>query len=86
MSLTRIEYIKKYLEKIKNANKELTKKEHFKDLLHRLYSGEKEIEKIIDAISAGADVYSSQADPSSGILTPGIVFYDSGILTPTVFQ
>lgn len=47
--------IKAYLQKIKAANKELTKKEHFKDLLHRLYHGEKEIEAIIDAISSGSE-------------------------------
>jgi len=47
--------IKAYLQKIKAANKELTKKEHFKDLLHQLYHGEKEIETIIGAISAGAE-------------------------------
>jgi type I restriction-modification system DNA methylase subunit len=47
--------IKSYLHKIKAANKELTKKEHFKDLLRQLYHGEKEIETIIDAISAGAE-------------------------------
>jgi len=34
------------LKNIKAANKELTKKELFKDLLHRLYAGEKEIEKL----------------------------------------
>lgn len=51
----RTELITKYREKVKSANKELTKKEAFKDLLNRLYSGEKEIEKIIDAISAGAE-------------------------------
>lgn len=49
------EIITAYLQKVKTANKELTKKEHFKDLLHRLYSGEKEIENIIDAISAGSE-------------------------------
>ena len=44
-----------YLGKIRKANKEHTKKEIFKDLLHRLYSGQPEIEKIIDAISSGAE-------------------------------
>ncbi len=44
-----------YLKNIKAANRELTKKELFKDLLHRLYAGEKEIEKLIDAISAGSE-------------------------------
>jgi hypothetical protein len=48
-----IQHITAYLKKIKNANKELPKKEHFKYLLHHLYHGEKEIESIIDAISAG---------------------------------
>ena len=49
------QHILDYLKKIKTANKELTKKEHFKDLLHYLYHGEKEIESIIDAISAGSE-------------------------------
>ena len=53
--MTKTELIKDYLQKIKAANKELTKKELFKDLLHRLDHGEKEIEEIIDAISAGAE-------------------------------
>ncbi|MBS1669017.1 MAG: hypothetical protein JST58_16700 [Bacteroidetes bacterium] len=51
----RVKLINDYFHKAKAANKELTKKEIFKDLLHRLYSGEKEIEEIIDAISAGAE-------------------------------
>lgn len=55
MKKDRKELIKEYYTKVKAANKELTKKELFKDLLHRLYSGEQEIEKIIDAISAGAE-------------------------------
>jgi type I restriction-modification system DNA methylase subunit len=53
--MTKTELIKDYLQKVKSANKELTKKEHFKDLLHRLYAGEKEIQNIIDAISAGSE-------------------------------
>lgn len=53
--MTRTELIKDYLRKVKTANKELPKKELFKDLLHRLYHGEKEIETIIDAISAGSE-------------------------------
>ncbi len=52
---SKTELIKDYLQKVKTANKELTKKEHFKDLLHRLYHGEKEIEAIIDAISSGSE-------------------------------
>jgi hypothetical protein len=51
----RIQQISVYFKKIKDSNKELTKKEHFKDLLHHLYHGEKEIEGIIDAISAGSE-------------------------------
>lgn len=51
----RAKHINEYLRKIKSANKELTKKEAFKDLLNRLYSGDKEIVKIIDAITAGAE-------------------------------
>ncbi|NUM31220.1 MAG: N-6 DNA methylase [Bacteroidetes bacterium] len=47
--------IESYFKKVKTANKELTKKEAFKDLLNRLYAGDKEIEKIIDSISAGAE-------------------------------
>ena len=51
----RLEHINEYRIKVKAANKELTKKELFKDLLNRLYANDKEIEKIIDAISAGAE-------------------------------
>jgi len=47
--------INNYRLKVKTANKELTKKEAFKDLLNRLYSGEKEIERIIDKISSGSE-------------------------------
>lgn len=49
------EIIIAYIKNVKNANKELTKKEHFKGLLYKLYNGDKEIEKIIDSISAGAE-------------------------------
>jgi N-6 DNA Methylase len=49
------ELISAYLLKIKSANKEYTKKEIFKDLLNRLYSGDKEIVSIIDKISVGAE-------------------------------
>ena len=52
---SKADLIKEYLKNVKSANKELTKKEHFKDLLHRLYVNEKEIQQIIDAISAGAE-------------------------------
>lgn len=47
--------IKEYFKKVKNANKELPKKEAFKDLLNRLYSGDKQIEKVIDQITLGAE-------------------------------
>ena len=50
------QHITAYLKKIKSANKELTKKEHFKDLLHHLYHGEKEIESIIDAIGIESEL------------------------------
>jgi type I restriction-modification system DNA methylase subunit len=43
------------LQNIRSANKEHTKKEIFKDLLNRLYSGDRDIESIIDAISTGAE-------------------------------
>ncbi|MFA7289046.1 MAG: N-6 DNA methylase [Melioribacteraceae bacterium] len=49
------ELIESYLTIVKSANKELPKKEAFKDLLNRLYSGDKEIQKIIDKISLGAE-------------------------------
>jgi hypothetical protein len=47
--------IKEYLHKVKAANKELTKKESFKDLLNRLYAGNVETESIIDKITLGAE-------------------------------
>ncbi len=55
MNGQRTKHIIEYLRKVKYANKELTKKEAFKDLLNRLYAGDKEILKIIDAITAGAE-------------------------------
>lgn len=55
MTQNKTELIKSYLSKIKSANKELTKKEIFKDLINRLYSNDKDIRKIIDAISSGAE-------------------------------
>jgi methylase of polypeptide subunit release factors len=51
----RVLHIQEYFTKVKAANKELTKREAFKDLLNRLYSGNTEIEKIIDAITLGAE-------------------------------
>lgn len=51
----KLTHIKEYLQKIKSSNKELTKKEAFKDLLNRLYSDDAEIKKIIDKITLGAE-------------------------------
>jgi len=51
----RNELIINYLSKVKVANKELSKKEAFKDLLNRLYTGNAEIERIIDKISIGSE-------------------------------
>ncbi len=55
MPAARTELILDYFRKIRSANKELTKKEAFKDLLNRLYAGDATIVKIVDAISAGAE-------------------------------
>src|SRR5258706_14270418 len=55
MPPTRIEQIKVYLTKVKNASKEAIKKEAFKDLLNRLYSHNPETEKVVDAITMGAE-------------------------------
>ncbi len=52
---SREELILLYLNKIKSANKESIKKEHFKDLLNRLYSDNYDILKIVDKISTGAE-------------------------------
>lgn len=48
------EHIKNFHQKIKAANKEVTKKEAFKDLLNRLYADNDEIRKVIDAITSGS--------------------------------
>jgi len=55
MNPDRHDLITAYLQSIKKASKELTKKEIFKDLLNRLYSGDKEIQTVIDAISIGSE-------------------------------
>lgn len=55
MTIQRAELINKYRKTVKAANKELIKKEAFKDLLNRLYAGEKEIEHIIDKITGGSE-------------------------------
>jgi len=51
----KIKYIQEYYQKVKSANKELTKKEAFKDLLNRLYFGNDEIQQIINKITLGAE-------------------------------
>ena len=51
----KIKHIRHYCQKVKSANKELTKKEAFKDLLNRLYFGNDEIQAIIDKITLGAE-------------------------------
>jgi hypothetical protein len=55
MDEKKLEHIRSYFNKIQNAQKELIKKEHFKDLLNRLYPDSAEIQKIIDSISCGAE-------------------------------
>ncbi len=55
MQDNRTQLIIAYLHNVKKANKELTKKELFKDLLNRLYAHNPEIRDIIDAISSGAE-------------------------------
>jgi len=51
----RNQILSNYLQQIKSANKELTKKEAFKDMLNRLYSYSEEVVSIINSISAGAE-------------------------------
>jgi type I restriction-modification system DNA methylase subunit len=51
----KIALINEYFIKVKASNKELTKKEAFKDLLNRLYSNDPEIKRIIDKITLGAE-------------------------------
>lgn len=53
--MDRQEIIAAFLIQIKQANKEFTKKEHFKDLLHRLFPKTNEVQNIIDSISAGSE-------------------------------
>ena len=55
MIVDKKELIKEYLQKVKNANKEATKKEVFKDLLNRLYSQNDEILRLIDKITLGSE-------------------------------
>ena len=55
MSLSINTIVADYFHKVNSANKELTKKELFKDLLHRLYPHSAEIAKVIDAMSLGSE-------------------------------
>ena len=55
MNIQRISLIEEYRKRVVSANKEQTKKELFKDLLHRLYPGDEAIGKILDAFSMGAE-------------------------------
>ncbi|MEY5133812.1 MAG: hypothetical protein RLZZ198_1816 [Bacteroidota bacterium] len=55
MEENRKQIIIDYIGKINKASKELNKKEHFKDLLHRLYPSDVKTQKIIDKISAGSE-------------------------------
>jgi type I restriction-modification system DNA methylase subunit len=55
MKSNKTELIKEYFKKVKEANKEATKKEAFNDLLNRLYSDDKELSKLIDKITLGAE-------------------------------
>lgn len=55
MTETKSKLIKEYFQKVKQANKEHTKKEAFKDLLNRLYGDDKDILKLIDKITLGAE-------------------------------
>jgi hypothetical protein len=47
--------INDYFKLVREANKEATKKEAFKDLLNRLYADDKEILSLIDKITLGAE-------------------------------
>lgn len=55
MTDTKSILIKEYFHNVKQANKEHTKKEAFKDLLNRLYSADKDILKLVDKISLGSE-------------------------------
>ncbi|RPH32279.1 MAG: SAM-dependent DNA methyltransferase [Bacteroidales bacterium] len=55
MSKIKFEQINQYYKKVKSANKELPKKEAFKDLLNRLYANDKDIEQLIDKITLGSE-------------------------------
>ena len=51
----KVSLIRQYRQTVLSANKELTKKEAFKDLLNRLYANDKDIVQIIDRMTLGAE-------------------------------
>jgi type I restriction-modification system DNA methylase subunit len=51
----KIELIAQYYQNVVAANKELPKKEAFKDLLNRLYAGDEDILQIIDKMTKGSE-------------------------------
>lgn len=53
--MDKIDIIRDYIRKIKASNKELTKKEAFKDLLNRLYHHSDDVLNTIDQMSLGAE-------------------------------
>jgi len=53
--INRIEEIKNYRKLVFQANKELIKKEHFKNLLIRLFDYHEETKNIIDVITSGTE-------------------------------
>lgn len=53
--INRIEEIKNYRKLVLQANKELIKKEHFKNLLIRLFDRHEETKNIIDVITSGTE-------------------------------
>lgn len=55
MSQSKRDLINEYRIKVSQASKELTKKELFKDLLHRLYAHSPEVLTVIDAMSLGSE-------------------------------
>lgn len=55
MDSLKTKLIQEYLRKVRQANKESTKKEAFKDLLNRIYHGDKDVLKIVDKITLGAE-------------------------------
>lgn len=55
MADSKRQIISQYFQNISKASKELTKKEIFKDVLHRLYPNSIEVASVIDAMSLGSE-------------------------------